>query len=80
MFRMLGYVRPYWRQAIVLVSAVAIQAYGVLRLPTLMSQIINQGIVINDGAGDMGFIIITGLKMLGWAVLSAAGALLSSFL
>lgn len=76
MFKMLRYVRPYWKQAFVLVFAIGIQAWGTLRLPTLMSEIVNNGIVLNDS----GFILITGLKMVFWAVVSALGALLSSYL
>ena len=73
---MLRYVRPYWKQAFVLVFAIGIQAWGTLRLPTLMSEIVNKGIVLNDS----GFILMTGLKMVFWAVVSALGALLSSYL
>lgn len=76
MFKMLRYVRPYWKQAFVLVFAIGIQAWGTLRLPTLMSEIVNKGIVLNDS----GFILMTGLKMVFWAVISALGALLSSYL
>ena len=76
MFKMLRYVRPYWEQAFVLVFAIGIQAWGTLRLPTLMSEIVNKGIVLNDS----GFILMTGLKMVFWAVVSALGALLSSYL
>ena len=76
MFKMLRYVRPYWQQAFVLVFAIGIQAWGTLRLPTLMSEIVNKGIVLNDS----GFILMTGLKMVFWAVVSALGALLSSYL
>ena len=75
MFKMLRYVRPYWKQAFVLVFAIGIQAWGTLRLPTLMSEIVNKGIVLNDS----GFILMTGLKMVFWAVVSALGALLSSY-
>ena len=73
---MLRYVRPYWKQALVLVFAIGIQAWGTLRLPTLMSEIVNKGIVLSDS----GFILLTGLKMVFWAVISALGALLSSYL
>ena len=76
MFKMLRFLRPYWRQAVLLVFAIGIQAWGTLRLPTLMSQIVNDGIVANNG----GFIVFTGFKMLIWAVISAGGALLSSYL
>ncbi|MBR1802065.1 ABC transporter ATP-binding protein [Candidatus Saccharibacteria bacterium] len=79
MFKMLRYLRPYYLQAIVLVVSVGLQAYGVLRLPTLMSQIVNDGVMANNGAGDMGFIIFTGARMLVWTLISALGALSSSY-
>lgn len=73
---MMRFLKPYWKQAIVLVLAIGIQAWGALRLPTLMSEIVNNGIV----AKDTSFILITGLRMVLWALISAAGALLSSYL
>ena len=73
---MLRFLRPYWKQALVLVFAIGIQAWGTLRLPTLMSEIVNKGIVLEDS----GFILMAGLKMVLWAVISAAGALLSAYL
>ena len=73
---MLRFIRPYKKQAIVLVFAIGIQAWGTLRLPTLMSQIVNNGIVAND----MGYILITGLKMILWTAISAGGALLSAYI
>ena len=76
MFKMLRFVKPYRKQAIILVFAIGIQAWGTLRLPTLMSQIVNNGIVAND----MGYILITGLKMILWTVISAGGALLSAYI
>lgn len=76
MFKMLRFLRPYLRQAVVLVLAIGIQAWGTLRLPTLMSEIVNKGIV----AGDHGLILLTGLKMVLWAIISAGGALLSAYL
>ena len=75
MFKMLRFLRPYWKQALVLVFAIGIQAWGTLRLPTLMSQIVNNGIV----ADDMGHILITGLKMILWTLISACGALVSAY-
>jgi ATP-binding cassette subfamily B protein len=40
-----------------------------------MSQIVNNGIV----ADDMGYILITGLKMILWTLISACGALVSAY-
>ena len=79
MFKMLRYLGPYWKGTLALLISIGVQAWGVLRLPTLMSQIVNDGIVANNGAGDMGFIIFTGLKMVGWAGISALAALSASY-
>ncbi len=73
---MLRFLKPYWKQALVLVLAIGIQAWGTLRLPTLMSEIVNKGIV----AEDKGLILFVGFKMVLWALISAGGALLSGYL
>lgn len=72
---MLRYLKPYWKQTVLLLLSIGLQVLGTLKLPTLMSQIVNQGIVAND----MGYIIRTGLGMLGWAAASALGAFFASF-
>ena len=75
MFKMLKYIKPYYRQAIILVLAIGIQAWGVLRLPSLMSEIVNRGI----SEKDFNFILMIGLQMLGWTLISSIGAILSSY-
>lgn len=75
MFRLFRFLKPYWWQVIILLLATALQVYTTLRLPALMADIINKGIV----PGDTGFIWLTGLKMIGLAIVSAAGALISSY-
>lgn len=75
MFKMLKYIKPYYRQAIILVFAIGIQAWGVLRLPSLMSEIVNRGI----SEKDFNFILMIGLQMLGWTLISSIGAILSSY-
>ncbi len=76
MFKMMRFIRPYTLQAILLLLAIGLQSWGTLRLPTLMSRIVNDGIVKND----MGFIFGTGGLMLAWALASALAALVSSYL
>jgi ATP-binding cassette subfamily B protein len=76
MFKMLRFIRPYTLQAILLLLAIGLQSWGTLRLPTLMSRIVNDGIVKND----MGFIFGTGGLMLAWVIASALAALVSSYL
>ena len=74
MFKLFRFLKPYWWQVIILLFATALQVYTTLRLPALMADIINNGIV----AGDTNYIWLTGLKMIGLAAISAAGALTSS--
>ncbi|MBR3323458.1 ABC transporter ATP-binding protein [Candidatus Saccharibacteria bacterium] len=75
MFKLMRYLKPYWFQIIILLLSVALQVWGALRLPSLMAEIVNNGIV----KGDTNYIITTGLHMLGWTTLSAFGALSSSY-
>ncbi len=58
----------------ILLFATGIQVYTTLRLPALMADIINNGIM----TGDNNYILMTGLKMIGLTVISAAGSLTSS--
>ena len=74
MFKLFRFLKPYWWQVVILLFSTAVQVYTTLRLPALMADIINNGIV----AGDTGYIWLTGLKMIGLAAISAAGALTSS--
>ena len=75
MFKMLRYLKPYLLQVVLLLASVFVQVLGTLRLPTLMSRIVNQGIVAND----MGFIFGTGVLMLVAALVSTLGAFLASY-
>lgn len=75
MFKLLKYLKPYWWQAIILVASIGIQTWGVLMLPSLMSDIVNDGIVHNDTAK----IWSLGLLMLFWTLVSGVGAIVSSF-
>ena len=75
MFRLLKYLRPYLWQCLALVAATGLQVWGTLQLPTMMSGIVNEGIVKTD----YGYIWGTGLLMLGIAFLSTIGALASSY-
>lgn len=75
MFRLAKYMKPYVWQCLAVVLAVGLQVYGTLMLPTMMAEIVNSGIIKNDIA----FIIRTGGLMFGVAVMSALGALISSY-
>ncbi|MBQ3453169.1 ABC transporter ATP-binding protein [Candidatus Saccharibacteria bacterium] len=75
MFRLFRFLKPYWWQVIILVLATTIQVWTTLRLPALMADIINNGIV----PGDINYIWMTGLKMVGLAAVSAVSSLISSY-
>jgi ATP-binding cassette subfamily B protein len=60
---------------IILLLATGLQVYTTLRLPALMAEIINKGIV----PGDTGYIWMTGIRMIGLTLVSAAGSLISSY-
>lgn len=75
MFGLVKYMKPYVWQCLAVVLAVGLQVYGTLMLPTMMAEIVNSGIIKNDIA----FIIRTGGLMFGVAVVSALGALISSY-
>lgn len=75
MFKLFRFLRPYWWQVIILLLSTALQVYTTLRLPALMADIINNGIV----PGDTDYIWMTGLRMIGLAIISAAASLVSSY-
>ena len=75
MLKLMRFLKPYWWQVIILLFATGLQVYTTLRLPALMADIINNGIV----PGDTGYIWMTGLRMIGLTVISAVGSLISSY-
>ena len=75
MFKLLRYLIPYWWQVLILLAATGLQVYTTLRLPALMADIINEGVVVND----TGMIWLIGGKMILFAIISAIGSLVSSF-
>lgn len=75
MFKLFKFLKPYWWQVIVLVAATTIQVWTTLRLPALMAQIINDGIV----TGDTDYIWRVGIEMIILALISAVASLVSSY-
>ncbi len=75
MIRLFRFLKPYWWQVVILLFATAVQVYTTLRLPALMADIINDGIV----PGNTDYIWITGLKMIGLTAISAIGSFVSSY-
>lgn len=75
MLKLFRFLRPYWWQVIILLIATVVQVFTTLMLPALMADIINKGIV----PGDINYIWMVGLQMIGMALLSAVASLVSSY-
>ena len=75
MLKLLRYMRPYFWQCLALVLAVGLQVFGTLMLPTMMADIVNEGIIKND----TNYIWQMGVKMFGVTIVSALGTLVSSY-
>lgn len=75
MLKLLRYMRPYFWQCLALVLAVGLQVFGTLMLPTMMADIVNEGIIKND----TNYIWQMGVKMFGVTIVSALGTLASSY-
>ncbi len=75
MFKLFKFLKPYWWQVIILLLVTAIQVYTTLRLPALMADIINNGIVPKN----VDYILVTGLRMILVAVISAITSFVSSY-
>ena len=69
------FLKPYWRQMIVLILATGGQVYATLQLPALMADVINAGIV----PGDMGVVWKDGGLMLLLALFSAVASFVASY-
>lgn len=76
MLRLFKYLKPYWRQVLILLAATAGQVYATLQLPSLMANIVNDGIV----TGDTDFILGIGVQMILLALLAAVCSFVSSLL
>ncbi len=75
MFKLFRFLKPYWWQVLILIIATAVQVYTTLRLPALMAEIINNGIV----PGNTDYIWITGMRMIILALISAVSSFVSSY-
>ena len=69
-------LRPYWRQIVLVVALVFVQAVASLYLPTLNADIINDGVV----TGDVDYILRTGGIMLVVTLLFVVAAVASVYL
>ena len=76
MKKVLKYLLPYWWQIILVIIFTYGNVWASLQLPTLMSDIVNQGIIGND----QNYIMTTGLRMLAITALGATCAIVTGFL
>ncbi len=75
MFKLFRFLKPYWWQTGLLITATAVQVYTTLQLPALTADIINNGIV----TGNIDYILQVGINMMLLALLSAVCAIVSGF-
>ena len=75
MLKLFRFLKPYWRQVLLLILATGGQVYATLQLPALMADIINQGIV----PGNMDVVWKDGGLMLILALLSAVASFAASY-
>ncbi|MBR3131910.1 ABC transporter ATP-binding protein [Candidatus Saccharibacteria bacterium] len=75
MFKLFRFLKPYIWQVLILIFATAMQVYTTLRLPALMADIINNGIV----AGNTDYVWTIGIRMIILAIISAVASFVSSY-
>jgi len=68
-------LRPYWRQIVVVLALLLVQAIANLYLPTLNADIINNGVV----TGDTAYILKTGGLMLGVTLVFVLAAVVAVY-
>ncbi|GHW02867.1 hypothetical protein AGMMS50249_6530 [candidate division SR1 bacterium] len=73
--KFLKYLSHYRWQILLLFAGLGLQVWGALELPTMMSQIVNRGVV----GGDQHFILTQGGWMLLTALIGGCGMLIASF-
>lgn len=76
MLKLFKYLKPYWWQTMLLLGTIALQVWAGLQLPAMMANIINHGIV----AVDLNYIWLTGIWMIGFALLASLCAFIANFL
>ena len=72
----LNYCKPLWKQLLLIVGFTAISVWATLKIPTVMSQIIDHGILSND----LGLIIRQGLWMLALSLADISGMIVSDII
>ena len=82
MFKILKNLKKTWISVVIIVILLCIQAWTDLTLPDYTSKIVNDGIqpIVEGGEAQSNYILITGIKMIGIALLSMACAVVIMFL
>ena len=77
--KVLKYLKPYWIFAVLCPLAMILEVSMDLLQPTLMSDIVDNGILGTAGADEnLRYILITGLKMLTFSIIGAVGGIASA--
>lgn len=72
----LNYFKPLWKQLLLIAGFTAISVWATLKIPVVMSQIIDHGILSND----LGLIIRQGLWMLALSLADISGMIVSDII
>ena len=82
MFKILKNLKKTWVSVVIIVILLCIQAWTDLTLPDYTSKIVNDGIqpIVEGAEGQSNYILITGIKMIGIALLSMSCAVGIMFL
>ena len=77
--KVLRYLKPYWLFALLCPLAMILEVSMDLLQPTLMSDIVDNGILGNAAADEnLRYVLITGLKMLGFSLIGCFGGIASA--
>ncbi len=76
MLKLLRYLKSYWWQVLILLVAVAAQAWSVMQLPAIMADIVNDGIVANN----LNYIWEAGVRMVIYALVASGCAVIVNLL
>jgi len=82
MSKLMKYLRPYWRGIVLVLLLLLGQAIAELFLPTLMSGIVNEGVVrsVVEGTARTAFILRTGALMLVIALAAGVASICAMYL
>lgn len=77
--KILRFLKPYWILALLCPLAMILEVSMDLLQPRLMSDIVNNGVLGDgDAAANLTYVVITGLKMLGFSLIGCIGGIASA--